>query len=58
MKGFFSARGQGMRSNGAVNAQFGDKPGANAQQATASHDLTGKGSSAMHSQRGNQLANS
>ena len=47
-----------MRSNGAVNAQFSEKSGANAQQATASHDLTGKGSSAMHSQRNNQLANS
>ena len=55
MKGFFSARGQGIRSGGA-NEQY-DKSAA--QQTSASHDLTGKGAATVHHpHRGNQMVNS
>ena len=53
MKGFFSARGQGIRSN---NGQF-EKGSQPQGHATTSHELGGKGSS-LHPSRGNQLVNS
>ena len=48
MKGFFSARGQGIRSGG----------GGGPQSNNASHEITGKGTSQMQGSRGNQLVNS
>jgi len=49
MKGFFSARGQGIRSGG----------GSGPQTTAASHDLGGKGSSGgLQAARGNQLVSS
>ena len=55
MKGFFSARGQGIRSNGAASGQF-EKPGgvgSGVQQTAASNDFSGKANQAIHPQRGN-----
>ena len=60
MKGFFSARGQGIRSGGTNNDQF-DKNGT-VQQTSASHDLSGKGgggaASMHHPQRSGQMVTS